>query len=184
MNVHKPTAGLSQPGTVPVVHACSSQVRDIAGVRPRTPSTTEPTLCGSRLLQAVSAFPANLSEVPRARRELHELMCRSGLSSIADDVALGAHELMANAVEHGCRSQSAGKFTVKASYLRGRVRVEVHDASDDWPRLGSMSGDREGGRGLILVDALAAAWGVQPGAGRGKTVWMELVVPPTLARGS
>ncbi|WP_282693510.1 ATP-binding protein [Streptomyces sp. CC208A] len=181
MNVHDPAAGCRPPRTATVVHARRPQEHDIAGVQPDTPSTAEPVSCGERPFQAVSVFPADLSVVPRARRELHRLMRHCGLSSIADDVALGAQELMANAVEHGCRNQAAVEFTVTASYLRGRVRVEVHDASDQWPRLRPESGDSEGGRGLRLIDALAANWGVQLGTGRGKTVWMELDVPPVLA---
>ncbi|MFF4169065.1 ATP-binding protein [Streptomyces sp. NPDC001744] len=184
MNVHDPAADLRPPCTATVVHARSPQEHDIVGEQPRTPSPTEPTSYDGRPFQAVSVFPADLSLVSEARRELHRLMCCVGLSSVADDVALGAQELMANAVEHGCGSQPAGEFTVKASHLRGRVRVEVHDASDEWPRLRPENGDHEGGRGLILVDAVAANWGVQPGApGRGKTVWMELDVPPVLAEG-
>jgi len=35
------------------------------------------------------------------------------------------------------------------------------------------SADAEGGYGLVLVDALTDAWGVQP-AGNGKLVWIEL----------
>ncbi|MEU8543114.1 ATP-binding protein [Streptomyces sp. NPDC048717] len=181
MNVHDPAAGLRPLFTATVVHARSPQEHNTAGERPRTPSTAEQMPYNGHSFQAVSAFPADLSLVSEARRELHWLMCCAGLSSIADDVALGAQELMANAVEHGCRSQSAGEITVRVSRLRGRVRVEVHDASDDWPQLRSESGDHEGGRGLILVDALAANWGVQRGAGPGKTVWMELNVPPALA---
>lgn len=34
--------------------------------------------------------------------------------------------------------------------------------------------DAEGGRGLALVDALAAAWGTLPRP-EGKTVWFEVV---------
>jgi D-alanyl-D-alanine carboxypeptidase len=37
------------------------------------------------------------------------------------------------------------------------------------------SGTRAHGRGLHLVDAIAAAWGVQPRPGGGKVVWAELL---------
>ncbi|MET9957014.1 ATP-binding protein [Streptomyces sp. NPDC006339] len=176
MNVHDPTVSVRQPGAATVVNARRPQEHGVA-VQPGTSTTAEPTSCGGRLFQAASVFPADPAAVPRARRELHRLMCRSGLSSVADDVALGAQELMANAVTHGSRSHPVGEVTVKASYRLGRVRVEVQDASDEWPLLQPASDDREGGRGLVLVDALAASWGIQPGAGRGKTVWMEMDVP-------
>lgn len=35
----------------------------------------------------------------------------------------------------------------------------------------------EGGRGLVLLDAVATRWGVHPGPGGGKTVWAELTHP-------
>ncbi|OII65590.1 hypothetical protein BJP40_01065 [Streptomyces sp. CC53] len=122
----------------------------------------------------MAVFPAELAAVPRARRDLHRLMHRSGLSSIADAVVLGAGELMANAVTHGCRGRGAREFTVKATCRRGRFRVEVQDPSAVRPVLREAGADCEGGRGLVLVDALASRWGVQPGPGGGKTVWMEL----------
>jgi hypothetical protein len=35
----------------------------------------------------------------------------------------------------------------------------------------------DGGRGLMLVDALAVAWGTQGRPGPGKTVWVECALP-------
>lgn len=39
-----------------------------------------------------------------------------------------------------------------------------------------MEDEAEGGRGLLIVSALADTWGNSPG-GRGKTVWFELPTP-------
>ncbi|MFD7323963.1 ATP-binding protein [Streptomyces sp. NPDC059875] len=176
MNVHHPTADLHQPGST-TLPTCSPQERDVPGIRLSAPAdTVDPQPCEGRAFQAVAVFPAELAAVSRARRNLHQFMCRSGLSSIADTVALGAQELMANAVTHGCRGQGAREFTVRASCRRGRFRVEVQDPSAVRPVLRAAGADCEGGRGLVLVDALASRWGVQPGPGRGKTIWMELDV--------
>jgi hypothetical protein len=38
--------------------------------------------------------------------------------------------------------------------------------------------DEDHGRGLLLVDALAARWGVTDRVGPGKTVWAECALPP------
>ncbi|MGP2441306.1 hypothetical protein [Streptomyces sp. JW3] len=42
---------------------------------------------------------------------------------------------------------------------------------------GTRAPDGDGGRGLLLVGALAAAWGVDDRLGPGKTVWAECAVP-------
>ncbi|MFE7543943.1 ATP-binding protein [Streptomyces platensis] len=64
-----------------------------------------------------------------------------------------------------------------------RLRVEVRD-SDPHPPVPTEiltageadNKEAESGRGLLIVDALAADWGSSP-AGRGKTTWFELTTP-------
>jgi hypothetical protein len=53
------------------------------------------------------------------------------------------------------------------------LRIEVDDESTHQPRI--RTPDMSGGRGLVLVDRLASAWGVQNYAHH-KTVWAELVL--------
>ncbi|WP_405560769.1 ATP-binding protein [Streptomyces sp. NBC_01180] len=69
-----------------------------------------------------------------------------------------------------CATPSTFIFSLPA----GGVRVE---GADGWPQLPSAAvGDEldEGGRGLVLVDALTDRWGVEPRRdGCGKTVWFE-----------
>ncbi|MFD7550550.1 ATP-binding protein [Streptomyces sp. NPDC059816] len=132
---------------------------------------------GERAFEVVTEYPAEVAAVTRGRHQIRHLMADRGLSRIADAVVLGAHELMANAVTHGCRHQVLMTFTVKVIHAGGVLRVEVQDPSNGQPLQRPPSEEREGGRGLFLVDALATRWGVQPGPGRGKTVWMELDVP-------
>ena len=72
-------------------------------------------------------------------------------------------ELVTNAVIH---AQSDIEVTVRGERS---LRVQVSDDSSEQlspVRLGN-------GRGLRLVDTLAASWGVSP-EGRGKSVWFEL----------
>jgi hypothetical protein len=52
-----------------------------------------------------------------------------------------------------------------------RLNVAVHDRSDAPPRLrGPITPSSPGGRGLVMVDALAERWGWTPVDG-GKVVW-------------
>jgi hypothetical protein len=41
--------------------------------------------------------------------------------------------------------------------------------------------DEHGGRGVLILDALATSWGVQGHPGSGKTVWFELAGAGALA---
>ena len=55
-----------------------------------------------------------------------------------------------------------------------KIRLEVTDSSTVVPRPNTGVADLdERGRGLMLIDALASRWGVQPRQD-GKTVWCEL----------
>ena len=53
-----------------------------------------------------------------------------------------------------------------------RVRLTVQDRSSVWPRRRSPGEAATSGRGLLMIDALATHWGVEP-RGDGKAVWCE-----------
>ncbi|MGA5467545.1 ATP-binding protein [Streptomyces arboris] len=58
------------------------------------------------------------------------------------------------------------------------LRLEVSDAGGGHPVVRRPGGLETGGRGLLLVEALAYRWGVdERSAGIGKTVWAEVVAP-------
>jgi hypothetical protein len=93
-----------------------------------------------------------------------------------EDVTLVVAELAANAVRHG-RVSGRG-FRVRLLLREESLRVEVSDARvDRLPVPVPAREADEGGRGLLLVEALAEEWGVElrPG-GAYKTVWAELRV--------
>ena len=53
------------------------------------------------------------------------------------------------------------------------LRIEIQDTDRRWPRPRIPDGSDESGFGLVLVDALAAKWGVRE-TEAGKAVWAEL----------
>lgn len=87
---------------------------------------------------------------------------------LLDDLELLSGEVIANAVRH-----AGADCSVVARWTGERVRVEVADGSDARPEVRREAVDEEGGRGLVLVEALAAAWGCVV-EDAGKVVWFEV----------
>lgn len=87
-------------------------------------------------------------------------------------VVLLTSEVVTNALLYA-GGGDAGIGLALALDRRGRIRVEVSDRSCVPPTLGSGDTGTEGGLGLILVAAMADAWGTRP-AGTGKVVWFEV----------
>ncbi|WP_328452795.1 ATP-binding protein [Amycolatopsis sp. NBC_00438] len=88
------------------------------------------------------------------------------------DVLLVATELVTNAYDHG-----QGPVQIRTSHTTApcRVRIEVEDSSAEHPVIAAPSLKRAGGRGMRIVDKLAADWGVQEHpANGGKTVWADV----------
>jgi anti-sigma regulatory factor (Ser/Thr protein kinase) len=91
-----------------------------------------------------------------------------------EDAALLVSELFGNSVRHGGSSAAGETVTVTVTAIGGVVRVEVTGRSGlGVPRLRVPDGDAEDGRGLGLVEALAARWGWRRCGGRTVT-WFEL----------
>ncbi|WP_437088487.1 ATP-binding protein [Streptomyces sp. enrichment culture] len=95
----------------------------------------------------------------------------------SDTVTLVVAELAANAALHG--SVAGRDFELRLTYDRaaGLVRVEVSDTHPGLPDASARPPeDADGGRGLLLVAAVADRWGVAGRTGPGKTVWAECAV--------
>ncbi|MFD7711820.1 ATP-binding protein [Streptomyces sp. NPDC059785] len=112
----------------------------------------------------------NLQAVPESRKALRELLRRWGRPGRSEIAELLTSELVTNALIHTDRD---AVLTATVSPLGG-LRVEVRDFVGRRPRLRVPDAD-DGthGRGLVLVQSLADAWGVRPHA-VGKSVWFEL----------
>jgi anti-sigma regulatory factor (Ser/Thr protein kinase) len=104
-------------------------------------------------------------------------------SDTHDAVSLIAAELCANAVRHGHVAGRDFHVLLTADPATGTVRLEVSDTRGErLPRIPSATpedGPGDGGRGLLLVEALADRWGctARAAGGPGKTVWAECTAP-------
>ena len=104
--------------------------------------------------------------VSSARRAAAAVLDEWGVSPETSwDLLLAASELVTNAIRHGrapvqlrLRSTSEG------------IVLEVHDGSSVLPQRRDAAPDASSGRGLYLVEAVSASWGVRP-TGNGKTIW-------------
>lgn len=119
-------------------------------------------------------FPGHASAVSQARRFVADVLGDDFPGR--DDVLLLVSEIAANAVRHSA-SGDGGEFEVAVSVAAGLVRIELGDqggASE--PRLTDEDGAPDaltGGRGLRIVDTLAAKWG-HSGDELGRVVWFEV----------
>lgn len=114
---------------------------------------------------------ANL-EAPSIARRYVAAHAAALSHDLVDDAELLVSELVTNAVLHGLPT-----ITLMLNLDPPGIGVGVHDASDQLPtRPGAVPGvDDVGGRGLLIVAALASAWGVEKAEdGPGKTVWFRL----------
>lgn len=119
-------------------------------------------------MQAEQTFPVELQSATAARRFVTSTLTAAGATARMDDAELCTSELVANAVLHARTA-----FRVAVDVRDELLRVEVHDTSTEPPELHRPAPDAAGGRGVLIVDAVADRWGVDPGAG-GKAVWFEL----------
>jgi anti-sigma regulatory factor (Ser/Thr protein kinase) len=118
-------------------------------------------------------FRRERRSVPAARRFAHAFLAEWGLAEAGrcGDVLLCVSELATNALVHGV--PAGRQFRVFLRYDGHVLRVEVHDSGGGVPRVDVHPDDTdEGGRGLLLVTALADKWGVGERE-LGKVVWAE-----------
>lgn len=95
-----------------------------------------------------------------------------GLSALVDDARLLISELVTNGLKHGTASHIVFRLVIGVD----AVVIEVDDGSPGRPEVGEAGLDSMNGRGLVLVSALAAAWGVSED---GTRTWCALIAPTT-----
>lgn len=121
---------------------------------------------------AATTLPPEPGSVGIARRFVTRTLVDAGHDEHVDAAALLVSELATNALLH-----AGTVIDVRCRTGPGIVRVDVRDGSALVPARRGYEGEATTGRGLEMVDALAARWGIEPDAG-GKTMWFELGVPP------
>ena len=122
-------------------------------------------------------LPAQPESVPAARHFLRMMLLEWGLHEATETVELAASELLTNAVMH---ARTPFEVTVVAE---DDVTVSVRDTGGPFPtHLLSEGGvdvpgwDSEGGRGLLIVAAVADDWGMIS-EGSSTTVWFQVRLP-------
>ncbi|WP_433277996.1 ATP-binding protein [Pseudonocardia xinjiangensis] len=114
------------------------------------------------------ALPAE-PVAPRAAREVVRGACRDWHldQETCDDAVLVATELVANVVDHAHTS-----CVLTVSRAAAGLRIDVRDFSaSPLPELRPVDVRAPRGRGLQVVAAVSAAWGVVTDLDGGKSVW-------------
>ncbi|GLU50519.1 ATP-binding protein [Nocardiopsis ansamitocini] len=139
-------------------------------------------------------YPGTLAHTARVRADLAaDLAALPGVpAELAEEVVLCVSEAFANAVAHTRSGGHDGRVVRTLSTTATAVRVAVIDdgADDTLPeiphrRTPAEWDDAEHGRGLLIVGALATAWGTRPvvasplGFALGTVTWAEFALPAT-----
>ncbi|MFH9742933.1 ATP-binding protein [Streptomyces anulatus] len=119
------------------------------------------------------------SSVPRARALLRAKLGEWRAGQEAVEVAeLVLSELVTNPVRVVAPGARMVGVRIECRERGAWLRLEVSDADDGRPEVRWPGELETGGRGLLIVDALAFCWGVKErSAGIGKTIWAEVVTP-------
>ena len=113
-------------------------------------------------------FEADVGSVPQARAFVRRWLQESGAEHAFDEASLIVTELATNAVLH-----ADSPYEVRLSRAGGVIRIEVADGDAGTPEPQPFSDVAESGRGIVIVSAISASWGIdaQPS---GKVTWAEL----------
>ncbi|MCK1797719.1 ATP-binding protein [Streptomyces sp. XM4193] len=120
-------------------------------------------------------FQALPSRIGQVRRIISAQLHSWKVDPLIDSAALAVTELLANVHRHTGPDKHC---TVELVLLWDRLTVSVRDHDPRLPELRTSGTWATSGRGLALVAALSASWGVRvQRGGRGKVVWFTLPAP-------
>ncbi|ATL29169.1 ATP-binding SpoIIE family protein phosphatase [Streptomyces formicae] len=135
----------------------------------RTGRTEQHTDARRTVLTVAQAEP---ERVAGARRHLRDLLHDWADADQVDSAVLMVSEMLTNVLVH---TDGDALLVAEVTGEPGarRLRAEVADGSDDLPHKRRPGELASSGRGLVLMELLAGAWGVDP-RGDGKSIWFEL----------
>jgi anti-sigma regulatory factor (Ser/Thr protein kinase) len=113
-------------------------------------------------------FESDLQAVTLARAFVRRTLGSWKMASLTADVELLASELVTNAVLH---ARTALRLTLR--HDETGLTVSVLDGNMRLPAVAGIPEQATSGRGLVLVERLADAWGVEQNED-GKTVWARI----------
>ncbi|MFI9723586.1 ATP-binding protein [Streptomyces sp. NPDC052396] len=116
----------------------------------------------------LQALPQRIGQV---RRIVSAQLRYWHLDSLIDTAALGVTELLTNVHQHAGPDK---RCTVELALVHGQLTVSVRDHGPRLPHLATPGRASTHGRGLALVAAVSAGWGVQRHREGGKVVWFTL----------
>ncbi len=121
-------------------------------------------------------LPAAPESASQVRHRIASDLSRLTIApSVIDDVVLVVTELVSNAIRHA-QPLPGGEMTVAWEIDPAGVTVRVTDGgAPSQPEVQHPSARDVSGRGLALVEALAARWGIDDAPGA-TTVWAQLAV--------
>jgi anti-sigma regulatory factor (Ser/Thr protein kinase) len=117
--------------------------------------------------------PNRAASVPVVRRFVGLVTDAYGVAHVSETARLLVSELGGNVVQHA-GDAPGGRFTVVVTRTGNRLRVETHDTSPRIPVHRHVGVLDESGRGLFLVEQLAAASGTDKLPDGGKSIWFEI----------
>jgi anti-sigma regulatory factor (Ser/Thr protein kinase) len=115
-------------------------------------------------------LPADVASCSRARRFVEEALAQA-TEELRADASLLVSEVVANAVLH-----AGGPLTVEVLQKGSAYRIAVSDGSSMPPADKGYRTDDATGRGVQLLECVAAGWGCKRTC-TGKVVWFDLPVP-------
>lgn len=116
-------------------------------------------------------FDHTTESVSQARRFVTRAI-EGAAPEVIESVVLMASELASNCIRH-----TNSQFEVTVTRTGSEIRVAATDQGGGEPAVRHPGPSDPSGRGLQIVDLLAADWGVERLPKRGKTVWFTVQVP-------
>ena len=120
----------------------------------------------------LSVAQAEPERVAVARQHLRELLHDWPSPDQVDSAVLLVSEMLTNVLVH-TDADALLLAEVRGDSGSRRMRIGVTDTSDALPHKRRPGELASSGRGLMLIELLADAWGVDP-QGEGKSIWFEL----------